>query len=148
MFLGFSPRYVRRVVPRREAHCNQPARLPRSPRFPPKSGMSPYRCPGRLPGLRLPCRLEPSIIGLSMMGGVAGTVVITPGVRIGNAIVLGTKATVVTLLPSQVASRPLAIAFPHGVVTVGDLEVATLPPGFENAARQQMTDQEVWENAV
>ena len=83
-----------------------------------------------------------------MMGGVAGTVVITPGVRIGNAIVLGTEATVVTLLPSQVASRPLAIGLFHGVVTVGDLEVATLPPGFENAARQQMTDQEVWENAV
>jgi hypothetical protein len=53
--------------------------------------------------------------------------------------------TVVTLLLFQFASRPLAVAFPRGVVTVGDLAVAALPPGFEDAAKQQMTHQEVWE---
>jgi hypothetical protein len=54
-------------------------------------------------------------------------------------------ATVVTLLLFHFASRPLAVAFPRGVVTVGDLAVSTLPPGFEDAVRQQMSDQEVWE---
>ena len=48
-----------------------------------------------------------------------------------------------TLLLFHFASRPLAITFPHGVVTVGDLAVATLPPGFEDAAKQEITDQEV-----
>ncbi len=35
--------------------------------------------------------------------------------------------------------------FPHGAVTVGDLAVATLPPGFEDAAKEQLSDQQVWE---
>jgi hypothetical protein len=94
---------------------------------------------GRLRGLRLPYRLGPTIAWLCVVMGVAGSAVITPDVGIGNAIVLGMTVTVVTLLLFQFASRPLAVAFPRGVVTVGDLAVAALPPGFEDAAKQQMT---------
>ena len=100
---------------------------------------------GRLRGLRLPYGLGPIIAWLCVVMGVAGTAIIVPHVGIGNAIVLGMTATLGTLLLFQFASRPLAVAFPQGVVTVGDLAVAALPPGFEDAAKQQMTDQEVWE---
>ena len=30
-------------------------------------------------------------------------------------------------------------------MTVGDLTLAAVPPGYEAAATQQMTDEEVWE---
>lgn len=100
---------------------------------------------GGLKGLRLPYRLGPILIGLCVVIGITGTAMIVPHVGIGNAIVLGMTATVVTLLLFQFASRSLAITFPDGVVTVGDLATATLPRGFEDAAKCQMTDQKVWE---
>ena len=48
------------------------------------------------------------------------------------------------LLVTFLVTRPFAIAFPHGVATVGDVARATLPPGYEVAVKQQMTDEEVW----
>ena len=44
-----------------------------------------------------------------------------------------------------VLSSPFAVAFPKGMVTVGDLALATLPPDHEGAARKPWSDGEVWE---
>jgi acyl carrier protein len=100
---------------------------------------------GRTPGLRLPCRLGPALAGLCVIGGFAGTAIILPHVGIVHAIVLGGATTAATLLLVFFITRPFAVAFPHGVVTVGDLATATFPPGHEASLRQDMTDQEVWE---
>ncbi len=70
---------------------------------------------------------------------------IGPLVGLGNALVLGGCAVSVVLLVLFSVSRPLAVAFPVGMVTVGDLVHAALPPGYEKALKQEMTDQEVWE---
>ena len=101
--------------------------------------------PGRRRALRLPFRLGPIMAGLCVSTGVVGTAIIMPHVGIVNAIVLGVTATLTTLLLIVFITRPFAVAFPDGVVTVGDLATATLPPGYEEAVKQQMTDQEVWE---
>ena len=95
--------------------------------------------------LRLPYRLGPIITVLCLTAGIVGTAIIIPQVGIGNALVLGVTAIVATLLLMFFVTRPFAIAFPQGVVTVGDLATATLPPGYEEAAKQQMTDEEVWD---
>jgi len=101
--------------------------------------------PGRLRGLRLPFRLGPIITGLSVLAGVVGVAIIVPHVGFVHAVVLGLTAIITTLLLIFFTTRPFAVAFPHGVVTVGDLAVAELPPGYEDAVKQQMTDEEVWE---
>lgn len=101
--------------------------------------------PGRRRALRLPLRLGPIMAGLCVIAGVVGTVIIIPHAGIVNAIVLGVTMTPATLLVLFFIARPFAIAFPHGVVTVGDLATATFPPGHEEAAKRDMTDQEVWE---
>ena len=102
-------------------------------------------CRGDRRALRLPCRLGPITAGLCVIAGVVGTAVMMPQVGIVDAIVLGVTATVATLLLSFFITRPFAIAFPQGVVTVGDLATATFPPGYEQAAKRPMTNQEVWE---
>ena len=101
--------------------------------------------PGRRRGLRLPCRLGPIMAGLCVIAGVVGTAIIIPHVEIVNAVVLGVTATLATLLLIFFITRPFAVAFPQGVSSVGDLATATLPPGYEAASKQQMTDEEVWE---
>jgi acyl carrier protein len=101
--------------------------------------------PGRLRGLRLPFRLGPIMAGVCVMAGVLGAAIITPHVGFGHAVVLGGTATLATLLLVFFITLPFAMAFPRGVVTVGDLAIAALPPGYENAVKQQMTDEEVWE---
>lgn len=100
---------------------------------------------GRLPGLRLPFRLGPISAGLCVVAGIIGTATVTPHVGGVNAVVLGVAATVMALLLIAFVTRSYALALPHGVVTVGDLTLAALPPGHEEAAKQQMTDEEVWE---
>ena len=89
---------------------------------------------------RLIRELDPTIAK-----ALVGTAIIIPQVGIGNALVLGVTTTIVTLLLLFFITRPFAVAFPQGVVTVGDLATATLPPGYEEAAKQQMTDEEVWD---
>jgi len=101
--------------------------------------------PGRRRALRLPFRLGPIIAGLCAITGVVGTAIIVQHVGIVNAIVLGVTTTLVTLLLIFFVTRPFAAAFPEGVITVGDLATATFPPGHEEAAKRDMTDQEVWE---
>jgi len=101
--------------------------------------------PGRLRGLCLPYRLGPKLAGLCVVAGLVGTVIIAPHVGIGHAAVLGVTATLGTLLLFSLVSVPLAIAFPRGVVTVGDLAIASLPHGYEETLKQEMTDQEIWE---
>ena len=100
--------------------------------------------PGRLRGLRLPFRLGPVLTGCCLLAGVVTAAMIVPLVGFVHAIVLGGTATVAMLLVTFSVTRPIALAFPHGVATVGDAARATLPPGYEVAVRQQMTDEEVW----
>ena len=100
---------------------------------------------GRLRGLRLPFRLGPAMVGVCVVAGVVGTAIIMPHVGIVNAVVLGVAVTLALLLLTFFVTRPIAVAFPQGVVTVGDLATATLPPGYEEAVKQPMTDEEVWE---
>jgi acyl carrier protein len=101
--------------------------------------------PGRLRGLRLPFRLGPVLAGGCLVAGVTGTARIVPHVGLVHAMVLGVTATVAMLLVTFLVARPFALAFPRGVATVGDAARATLPPGYEVAVKQQMTDEEVWE---
>jgi acyl carrier protein len=101
--------------------------------------------PGQLPVLSLPYRLGPKLAGLCVLAGLVGTVIVAPHIGIGHALVLGATATLLTLLLIFLVSFPFAIAFPRGVVTIGDLAIASLPPGYEDALKQEMTDQEVWE---
>lgn len=101
--------------------------------------------PGRLRGLRLPFRLGPVLAGGCLVAGVVGAVMLAPLVGFVHALVLAGMATVAMLLVSFFVTRPFALAFPHGVATVGDAARATLPPGYEMAVKQQMTDEEVWE---
>jgi acyl carrier protein len=100
---------------------------------------------GRLRGLRLPFRLGPVLAGACLAAGVVGTAMIMPHVGFVHALVLGGTATVAMLLVTFFVTRPFALAFPHGVATVGDAARATLPPGYEVAVKQPMTDEEVWE---
>lgn len=100
---------------------------------------------GRLSRLRLPFRLGPIVASLCFVAGVVGIAILMPHVGMANAIVLGVPATLATSLLIFFVTRPLAVVFPPGVVTVGDLVTATLPPGYEEALKQPMTDQEVWE---
>jgi len=100
--------------------------------------------PGRLRGLRLPFRLGPVLAGGCLVAGVVGAAMIVPLVGFAHAMVLGGTATVAMLLVTFFVTRPFALAFPHGVATVGDAARATLPPGYEAAVKQQMTDEEVW----
>jgi hypothetical protein len=69
---------------------------------------------------------------------------IVPHVGFVHAVVLGGTAIVTMLLATLFVTRPFALAFPHGVTTVGDVTRATLPRGYEAAVKQQMTDEEVW----
>jgi len=101
--------------------------------------------PGRLRGLRLPFRLGPVLAGACLVAGAIGTAMIVPLVGFVHAMVLGGTALVAMLLVAFFVTRPFALAFPHGVATVGDVARATLPPGYEVAVKQQMTDEEVWE---
>jgi hypothetical protein len=80
-----------------------------------------------------------------VVAGLVGTVIIAPHVGIWHAVVLGAAATLTTLILLFLMSLPFAVAFPRGVVTVGDLAIASLPPGYEDALKREMTDQEVWE---
>jgi len=100
---------------------------------------------GRLRGLRLPFRLGPVLAGGCLVAGVVGAAMIVPLVGFAHAMVLGGTALVAMLLVTFLVTRPFAIAFPHGVATVGDAARATLPLGYEVAVKQQMTDEEVWE---
>ncbi len=100
--------------------------------------------PGRLRGLCLPFRLGPVLAGCCLLAGVVTAAMIVPLVGLVHAMVLGGTATVAMLLLAFFVTRPFALAFPHGVVTVGDVARATLPPGFEVAIKQQMTDEEIW----
>jgi len=69
----------------------------------------------------------------------------SPGTGPGNGLSRSGRTTLVAmLLVTFLVTRPFAIAFPHGVTTVGDAARATLPPGYEVAVKQQMTDEEVW----
>ena len=70
---------------------------------------------------------------------------IVPLVGLVHAMVLGGTATVTMLLVTFFVTRPFAMAFPDGVATVGDAARATLPPGYEAAVKQQMTDEQIWE---
>jgi hypothetical protein len=99
----------------------------------------------RLRGLRLPFRLGPVLAGACFLAGVVGAAMIVPLVGFVHAMVLGGMATVAMLLVTFFVTRPIALAFPHGVATVGDAARATLPPSYEVAVKQQMTDEEVWE---
>jgi len=101
--------------------------------------------PGRLRELRLPFRLGPVLAVGCLVAGVIGTAMIMPDIGFVHAMVLGGTALVAMLLATVFVTRPFAIAFPHGVATVGDAARATLPPGYEVAVKQQMTDEEVWE---
>lgn len=101
--------------------------------------------PGRRRALRLPLRLGPIMAGLCVIAGFVGTAIIIPHVGIVNAIVLGVMATLATLLLIFFITRPFAVTFPHGVITVGDLATVTFPPGYEAALKREMTEQEVWE---
>ncbi len=100
---------------------------------------------GRLPGLRLPFRLGPILAGGCLIAGVVGAAIMVPHVGLGHAGVLAGAATVITLYVISLVTRPWAVALPRGLVTVGDLTLAAVPPGYEAAATQQMTDEEVWE---
>jgi acyl carrier protein len=100
---------------------------------------------GRLPDLCLPFRLGPVLAGACLVAGVIGTVMIVPHVGLVHAMVLGGTALVAMLLVAFFVTRPFALSFPHGVATVGDVARATLPPKYEAAVKQQMTDEEVWE---
>jgi acyl carrier protein len=101
--------------------------------------------PGRLRGLRLPFRIGPVLVGGCLVAGVIGTAIIVPHVGFVHAMVLGGTAIVAMLLVTFFLTRPFALAFPLGVATVGDVALATLPPGYEAAVKQPMTDEEVWE---
>ena len=100
---------------------------------------------GRLRGLRLPFRLGPIIAGLCIAAGVVGMAIVAPQVGAANAIALGVTTTVTMLLLVFFVTRPLAVALPNGVVTVGDVAHAALPPGYGVAAKQEMADEEVWQ---
>ena len=99
---------------------------------------------GRLRGLCLPFRLGPVLAGGCLVAGVIGAAMIMPLVGFVHAVVLGGTTLVAMLLVTFFVTRPFALAFPHGVATVGDAARATLPPGYEVAVKQQMTDEEVW----
>ena len=99
---------------------------------------------GRLRGLRLPFRLGPVLAGGCLVAGVIAAVMIMPLVGFVHAMVLVGTALVAMLLVTFVVTRPFALVFPHGVATVGDAARATLPPGYEVAVKQQMTDEEIW----
>ena len=92
----------------------------------------------------MPFRLGPVLAGACLLAGVVGAAMIVPLVGFVHAMVLGGTATVAMLLVTFFVTRPFALAFPHGVATVGDAARATLPPGCEVAVKQQMTDEEVW----
>jgi len=83
--------------------------------------------------------------GVWLIAGAVGTAMIAPLVGFVHAVMLGGTATLATLLLIFVITLPFAMAFPQGIVTVGDLALATLPPGYEDAVKQQMTDEEIWE---
>jgi acyl carrier protein len=99
---------------------------------------------GRLPDLCLPFRLGQVIAGGCFVAGVVAAVMILPLVGFVHAVWLGGTALVAMLLVAFFATRPFALAFPDGVATVGDVARAVLPPGYEVAVKQQMTDEEVW----
>ena len=69
---------------------------------------------------------------------------IQPLVGCVHTMVLVGGALLAMLYGTFFITRPFALAFPHGVATVGDVARATLPPGYEVAVKQQMTDEEVW----
>jgi hypothetical protein len=100
---------------------------------------------GQLPVLCLPYRLGPKLAGLCVVALLVGTVIIAPHVGIGHAVVLGVTAILATVLLFSLVSFPFAVTFPRDVVTVGDLAVASLPPGYKDALKREMTDQEIWE---
>ena len=84
-------------------------------------------------------------MGWSPVVGWSPDRLIVPHVGFGYAVTLGGTAIVAMLLLTFFITRPLATAFPRGVVTVGDLTLAALPPGCEAAIKQRMSDGEVWE---
>lgn len=100
---------------------------------------------GRLPGLRLPFRLGPILAGGCLIAGVVGAAIMVPLVGLSHAVALAGVPTFIMLCVMSVLTRPLAVALPWGLVTVGDLTLAAVPPGFEATATQPMTDAEVWE---
>ena len=83
--------------------------------------------------------------GACILSGALGTAMIVPHVGFGHAVTLGGTTIVAMLLLTFFITRPLATAFPRGVVTVGDLTHAALPSGYEAAIKQQISDEEVWE---
>jgi acyl carrier protein len=99
---------------------------------------------GRLRGLRLPFRLGPLMAGAWVLSGVLGAATLMPRVGFDHGVVLAGTAAVALLLVTFYLARPLALAFPRGVVTVGDLTHASLPPRYDQAIQQQMSDEEVW----
>jgi acyl carrier protein len=100
---------------------------------------------GRLPGLRLPFRLGPILAGGCLTAGVVGVAMMVPHVGLRHAGVLSGVVTVIVLYVVFLATRPWAVALPGGLVTVGDVTLAAVPPGYEAVATQQMTDADVWE---
>ncbi len=43
-----------------------------------------------------------------------------------------------------ISARPLAVCFPSGLVTVGDVAIASLPANCDEVARSPLEDEEVW----
>jgi acyl carrier protein len=103
------------------------------------------KLPGQIPVSCLPYRLGPKLAGLCVVAGLVGTVTIAPHIGIGHAVVLGMTASLATVLLFSLVSFPFAVTFPRGVVTVGDLAVASLPPDCEQVLKREMTDEEIWE---
>ena len=92
----------------------------------------------------MPFRLGPVLAGCCLLAGVVTVAMIVPLVGLVHTMVLAGTATVAMLLVKFFVTRPFALAFPHGVATVGDAARATLPRGYEAAVKRQMTDEEVW----
>ncbi len=99
----------------------------------------------RVRGLRLPYRLGPTSAVLTLICGAVGAILAIPHVGIEAALVLAATGTAMGLLLLIWLTRPLAVAFPSGVPTVGDLTLAALPPGYDIAAKAQWDDREIWQ---
>ena len=98
------------------------------------------QCPGRWKGLQL-SPWTGRAVGLTPLVAAAFVLAQT---RVAAALPFAGLLALGIWLLMWISTRPLAVFFPSGLVTVGDVVIGSLPANCEEAARSPLEDEEVW----